>query len=190
MECKIGLFDAHIGGPHQLFKIGQALPNDIDIICGDCFDFANVDKDYIERLTLHYTMVKAKYGNRYTEGNHECSHWEHFHYQWEAPSGRICASSHGHLTWDKKKIRKWQNKEDGAGSIKRGFSYLLNRYRDTFGGFKITDDELDRAFEYMNRQGFHMMALGHKHPLELKVFTEGDMELRFYPRGIHPVYYE
>ena len=79
-------------------------------------------------------------------------------------------------------------KKMGAGFLKRSFSWVFNKFRDAFGGFKISDSDIKKIVDYAKQKNCQVSIGGHKHPKEIYDKKHNGVRVIILPRGISEIY--
>lgn len=186
--------DVHIYGPHQLISDDDLSIEHCQYLLGDIIDMANVKKKDVKKAKQFMERIIAMYNGAYIMGNHEL--WKKdFYHDIRTPDhivikdpGNPILLCHGHVPlWGKEKTDKWMGKTPGAGFFKRTFSKFFNCWRDTFGGFKITDKDLDKLAKYAKEKECKTIVIGHKHPLETKYYRKKGIKIIILKRGFNEI---
>lgn len=186
--------DIHVFGPHQLIDEHDTAIEHCQYLLGDIVDMANVKNDKVDQAKIYMERLIAMYHGGYIMGNHELyrrDYWQDIrtpdHIVIKQPKNPILLC-HGHIPlWGKERSKKWMGKKAGAGFLKRTFSRLFNKWRDKFGGFKITDDDLLALAHYAIEKECKTIIIGHKHPLETMEFKKKGIRIVILKRGFNEI---
>jgi len=186
--------DIHVFGPHEIVGPNDLALNYQNYLLGDIVDFANVEKDRIKEAQTMFAYLVNLYDGAYIMGNHEL--WKDKEldgvptpdYIVIHDSNNPTLLCHGHVPiWGKKKVEKWMDKEIGAGKLRRFFSCLFNKYRDEYGGFDLSEDEVENIYHYTVKHGCRTIVLGHMHPKETIHFRVKGINVVVLKRGFNEV---
>lgn len=186
--------DVHVYGPHELVAPYDLALEYQQYLIGDIVDMANVKKDKIKEAKRFMAHLVKEFNGAYVMGNHEL--WtEKTMNGLDTPEylviknpGNHVLLCHGHVPlWGRKKTAKYMGKKPGAGFFKRTFSKIFNKWRDTFGGFSISEDDIKNLYRYAVEHGCKTIIVGHKHPLETKYYKVKGVRIVILKRGFNEV---
>jgi predicted phosphodiesterase len=179
--------DLHIFGPHELYKHDDPLIFKCDYLLGDIVEMFNCKKKDVEKAKAFRNYLVKLYRKKFVFGNHEIDFTLSAYEIIEVDGVRILLC-HGHIPiWGEEKSMEWTTKKYGAGFIKRAGSFIFNKWRDIFGGFKITEEDLYNLEQYAKKHNCQHIICGHKHPKENFDETRNGIRITILSRGIHTI---
>jgi predicted phosphodiesterase len=147
---------------------------------------SNVLKKHVDDAADLIDRLNRFYGLRYIKGNHELLPWEN-EFQRIVKQGRSIVFCHGHIPlWGREKSFDWMDREAGSGCVRRSGSWLINKYRDVFGG-DLSKKDLANLATFAKMHKCDYIILGHKHPNEVIDVTYRGIRIIVLPPGITKV---
>lgn len=180
--------DLHIFAPHALCKYNDKRLAQQQYLIGDIVDYANCKKKELKIADALYKKLKEIYGECYVDGNHELKYGSGSDFITIPNPGNKIMLCHGHIPlWSPEKAKKWMSQDPGAGIIRRSISFLFNKWRDQFGGFKITQEDCATLARYAKKHKCKTIIIGHKHPKESFWTKHSGIKIVILKRGFNVV---
>lgn len=184
--------DIHLFGPHQLmdpydkstiFKLKQ-----LYALTGDNIDNANCKRDQLSYAAEITKELMDHFGDLFVFGNHIMIPNQN-EFCIRTINQKKVLFSHLHIPlWGREKTEAYMGKSMGAGFFKRSLSWTFNKFRDSFGGFKIKESDIKKIVDYAKLHKCQVIIGGHIHPKETYDKKHSGVRVIILKRGINEIW--